>query len=233
MKVAILGGTSLLHSPVFDGWERKRVETAHGAAVFRRRGGLAVLNRHGEGAPLPPHAINHRANLAALAAEGYEEVVAFNSVGSLRQDLPPGTLISCEDYVGLQQGPATFYDDELKGGAPGLANTLLPRILERAAGEFDLEAGQIYVQMKGPRFETKAEIRIIREWGDVVGMTLAHEADLCVELGVSCTSLGMVDNYANGVGGSGIDFVTFKEQVRRNQAQVDRFLGRLVEWLGE
>ena len=44
------------------------------------------------------------------------------------------------------------------------------------------------MQLRGPRFETKAEIRIVQQWGDVIGMTAAHEADLCVEAGCATTA---------------------------------------------
>lgn len=191
---------------------------------------MVVLNRHGAGsAPLPPHRINFRANLAALAELGFQDIVSFNSVGSLRPALEPGTFVSCSDYVALQQGPATYFDDELKGGAPGIANNLVPRIVGALAPEFTIATGQTYVQMRGPRFETKAEIRVIRHWGDVVGMTLAHEADLCTELGLRYNSLGIVDNFANGLAGADIDFVKFKQHVQGNQERVNRFIARLLE----
>ncbi len=200
--------------------------------TLRERGDHCVLNRHGAGrAPLPPHAINHRANLAALAELGYRDLVSFNSVGSLRPQLAPGVFISCSDYVGLQQGPATFFDEELKGGAPGIANNLLPRLVAGLAPGFAVATGQTYVQMRGPRFETKAEIRVIRNWGDVVGMTLAHEADLCTELGLRYTSLGIVDNFANGLAGGSIDFDSFNQHVQNNQERVNRFIARVLEIL--
>ena len=208
------------------------VETKYGPVSLRERGDHVVLNRHGAGsAPLPPHQINHRANLAALAKLGFEDVVAFNSVGSLHPRLAPGTFVSCSDYVGLQQGPATYFDDELKGGAPGITNNLVPRLVSALAPGFPVTTGQTYVQMRGPRFETKAEIRIIRAWGDVVGMTLAHEADLCTELGLRYNSFGIVDNYANGLEDTEIDFAKFKEQVQGNQERVNRFITRLMEEL--
>lgn len=233
MKTGFISGTSILHSAVFAGWPERVVETPFGAVTLRERGGVVVLNRHGAGAaPLPPHAINHRANLRALADAGCREVLALCSVGSLREDLPPGSLVVCEDYVALQQGPATYHDTELKGGAPGIANTLAPRLQAALAPEFVFVGGQIYVQMRGPRFETKAEIRVIREWGDVVGMTGAHEADLCTELGLDYTLLGVVDNHANGLVGTAIDFESFRELVRTNQARVDRLCARLVQVLG-
>jgi 5'-methylthioadenosine phosphorylase len=182
--------------------------------------------------PLPPHAINYRANLAAIAELGFRQVLSLNSVGSLRPELPPGTLVSCSDYVALQQGPATYFDTELRGGAPGIANTLIPRLVRELAPEFVIHPGKVYVQMRGPRFETKAEVRIIRAWGDVVGMTAAHEADLCVELGLSYNSLALIDNYANGLEGTSIDFEAFRALVRENQGRVNRLFTRLLELLG-
>ncbi len=232
MKVALVSGTSIIHSSLFSAWTERTVETKHGAVTLRERGDKVVLNRHGAGpAPLPPHRINYRANMAALAELGFTDVVSFNSVGSLQPRLAPGAFVSCADYVGLQQGPATYFDDELKGGAPGIANNLVPQIVAALAPEFAVATGQTYVQMRGPRFETKAEIRIIRHWGDVVGMTLAHEADLCTELGLRYNSLGIVDNYANGLEGTAIDFSKFKQQVHGNQERVNRFIARLLEVL--
>ena len=134
--------------------------------------------------------------------------------------------------VALQQGPATYFDTELKGGAPVIANNLIPRIIAGVAPEFTIHPGKVYVQMRGPRFETKAEVRIIRAGGDVVGMTAAHEADLCVELGLRYNSLALIDNYANGLEGTEIDFARFKELVRDNQARVNRLFVRLLEILG-
>ena len=232
MKVAFISGTSIVNSPLFSGWEVRCVETKYGAVTYKARGDHVLLNRHGFGTPLPPHSINYRAHVRALADLGLADVVSLNSVGSLKLNLPPGSLVSCADYVALQQGPATYFDDELKGGAPGIANNLVPLLVERLAPEFRIETDKVYVQMRGPRFETKAEIRIIQEWGDVVGMTLAHEADLCTELGLRYNSLAIVDNYANGLAGEEIDFVKFRELVKDNQAKVNRLFARMLEILG-
>ncbi|MEI6466081.1 MAG: MTAP family purine nucleoside phosphorylase [Verrucomicrobiota bacterium] len=232
MKVAFISGTSIVNSTLFSSWEVKSVATKYGEVRYKQRGDHVLINRHGDGFPLPPHAINYRANLAALAELGFQDIVAQNSVGSLKKDLPPGTFVSCSDYVGLQQGPATFFDTELKGGAPVIANNLIPRILAELAPEFIVHPGKVYVQMRGPRFETKAEIRVVQHWGDVIGMTAAHEADLCSELGLRYNSLALIDNYANGLEGTEIDFAKFKDLVKDNQARVNRLFVRLLEILG-
>ena len=231
MKVAFISGTSIVNSKLFSSWETRSVETEYGPVTYKARGDHALINRHGYGAPLPPHAINYRANIRGLADLGFKDVVSVNSVGSLTADIPPGSIVSCSDYVGLQQGPATFFDKELKGGAAGIANNLIPMLVGALAPEFTIPTGKVYVQMRGPRFETKAEIRVVRHWGDVVGMTAAHEADLCTEAGLSYNSLAVVDNYANGLEGTEIDFVRFKDLVKSNQERVNRLFTRMLEIL--
>jgi 5'-methylthioadenosine phosphorylase len=231
MKVAFLSGTSIVNSDLFASWQVRRVMTPYDEVTFKTRGDFVLINRHGYAFPRPPHSINYRANIRALADLGFVDVVSLNSVGSLKRDLPPGTFVSCSDYVGLQQGPATFFDRELKGGAPGIANNLIPLLVERLAPEFTIHPGKVYVQMRGPRFETKAEIRVVQSWGDVIGMTAAHEADLCTEAGLRYNSLALIDNYANGLEGTEIDFAKFKELVKDNQAKVNRLFTRLLEIL--
>jgi len=232
MRVAFLSGTSIVNSTLFASWETRAVPTAYGEVRYKARGEHILINRHGYGVPLPPHSINHRANIRAIADLGFPEIVSLNSVGSLRRELPPGSIVSCADYVSLQQGPATFFDKELKGGAPGISNNLIPRIVAALSPEFEVATGKVYVQMRGPRFETKAEIRAVRGWGDVVGMTAGSEADLCSELGLGYNSLAIIDNYANGLEGTEIDFVRFKDLVKTNQDRVNRLFARLLEILG-
>ena len=231
VKVAFISGTSIVNSTLFSTWDVKTVETEFGPVTYKSRGDHALINRHGYKFPLPPHSINYRANIRALAELGFQDVVSLNSVGSLKKELPPGTFVSCSDYVGLQQGPATFFDKELKGGAPGIANNLIPKLVGELAPEFKIHTGKVYVQMRGPRFETKAEIKIVQSWGDVIGMTAAHEADLCTEAGLRYNSLALIDNYANGLEGTEIDFTKFKDLVKDNQAKVNRLFERMLQIL--
>lgn len=231
VKVAFISGTSIVNSTLFSSWEVKTVQTRYGPVTYKARGEQVLINRHGYAFPLPPHSINYRANIRALADLGFEMIVSLNSVGSLKPELPPGTVVSCSDYVNIQSPPQTFFDDELKGGEPGIPNPLIPKIVAELAPEFVIPTGKVYVQMRGPRFETKAEIAILRHWGDVIGMTAAHEADLCGEIGLKYNSLAIIDNYANGLEGVSIDFAAFKELVRQNQQKVNRIFTRLLEIL--
>ena len=231
MKVAFISGTSIVKSDLFAAWDVRTIETPFGPVTYKARADHALINRHGYEFPKPPHAINYRANIRALADLGFTDIVSLNSVGSLKPDLPPGTFVSCSDYVCLQDGPKTFFDDELRGGAPGIANNLVPQLIAQLAPEFTIHPGKTYVQMRGPRFETKAEIRIVKDWGDVIGMTAAFEADLCTELGLNYNSFALIDNYANGLEGTEIDFEKFGALVKENQAKVNRLFTRFLEIL--
>ena len=232
MKVAFISGTSIVKSDLFAAWEVKTIETEYGTVTYKTRGDHVLINRHGYEFPLPPHSINYRANVKALAELGFTDIVSLNSVGSLDPALGPGTFVSCSDYVCHQDGRQTFFDQELKGAAPGISNNLIAQIREELGDEFTIYPGKTYVQMRGPRFETKAEIRIVQGWGDVIGMTAAHEADLCSELGLNYNSLALIDNFANGLEGTEIDFAKFHELVKSNQAKVNRLFERMLEILG-
>ena len=223
VKIAFLSGTSIANSSLFDHWPAREIETCHGTAIVRTQGEHLLLNRHGP-QYLPPHAINHRANIQALVDLGFRDVIALNSVGGLQLELPPGTILSCGDYVSFR--PATFSDTELRALGPQIANNLIPRIA--AALPYPLLQDKIYIQTPGPRFETRAEVRILRQWGDVVGMTAASEADLCRESGLNYNSLCMVDNYANGILGPELSPESFAVLVRANQEKVNDLFRRLL-----
>ena len=151
MKVAFISGTSIVNSTLFAAWDVQTIQTNFGPVTYKSRGEHVLINRHGYAFPLPPHSINYRANITALAALGFKDVVSLNSVGSLKQELPPGTFVSCSDYVGLQQGPATLFDTELRGGAPGIANNLIPRIIAGLAPEY--RAAFLLREMHGLAYE--------------------------------------------------------------------------------
>ena len=57
-----------------------------------------------------------------------------------------------------------------------------------------------YLQTFGPRFETKAEIRLYKEFFEYVGMTGANEATLAQEQGMGFCMVGLIDNMCHGLG---------------------------------
>jgi 5'-methylthioadenosine phosphorylase len=168
---------------------------------------IACLARHSEEKVLPPHRVNYRANIAALATVGATGVVATNAVGSLRANLLPGALCIPAQILDFTKGtrPVTFFEDEMRAVdftqpyCPHLSN-----IVGLAAREVSehLHLGLVYACTEGPRFETAAEVRMLRRLGaDIVGMTAIPEAVLAREKGLCYAALCVVTNLGAGIGG--------------------------------
>lgn len=214
--LGLIGGTSLLYSelPELGGRE---VHTPYGPAVIRC-GDIALLMRHEGGRP--PHRINHRANLAALALVGVDRIVSFGSAGSLTPGIPPGSLAVPADYLSLTDIPS-IHDHAIAHVMPEISAALADGIREAVP---DAVAGGRYIQTRGPRIETVAEVRALARIADLVGMTLASEATLARELGMEFAALCTVDNYANGLG---TDVLTYDHILRTAKEHADR-TGRVV-----
>lgn len=163
--------------------------------------GAAIVQRHGApGEPyVLPHLIDHAANLSALLEQGCDRVLGIGSVGSLRTELPVGTLLCPDDFIALHLGVSVFADARAHS-APGFDPRWRAEVLEawEGSGEAPRDGG-VYWQTIGPRFETPAEIRMMAPHADVVGMTIAAECILAGELGLDYAALCVVDNLANGL----------------------------------
>lgn len=228
MKLGIISGTSITKSEVFENWELETVSTEYGEVQVKRKRDLVAMNRHGFAKAMPPHAVNYRANVAALCELGIQSVVTLSSVGSVDPNLPPGSLVSVSDYMSFS--PRTFIDDRLSAFAPVIENPHLVGIASQTQLEILLD--KVYMQTRGPRFETRAEVRAIKTLGgDVVGMTFGNEADLLLERGIEVTAFCMVDNYAHGVSPDVLSLEAFQELVAKNQETIDQFLSDLVDYL--
>ena len=204
-SIGVIGGSGV--AGVLDG-ERTlhRVATPWGAPSGPieegRIGGVRVLflPRHGPGHTIPPHRINYRANVDALRSLGAEAVVTVSSVGSLREELPPGTFVLPDQFVDLtKQRATTFYD----GGRVyhvSLADPFCPDLQARAveagaAVGTAFAARKTYVCVEGPRFSTRAESTWFRSFADIIGMTLVPEVTLARERGLCYACLAMVTDY--------------------------------------
>src|ERR1041385_9540305 len=60
---------------------------------------LVFLPRHGRGHRIPPTEVNFRANIDALKRAGVTDLIALSAVGSLREDLAPGTFVVVDQFV--------------------------------------------------------------------------------------------------------------------------------------
>jgi 5'-methylthioadenosine phosphorylase len=200
MSLAFIAGSNLLEHAPFHGVHGEVVATPFGEAVLYRGNGWVLVLRHGPEGVIAPHRINHKANIQALKLLGCQRVVSFCSVGGLQpQRTQPGVLLIPDDFVNLYP-VLTFFDHDPPYSTPRLSEPLRAQ-LSFALGELDesyLESG-VYWQTPGPRLETRAEIRMMAQFADVVGMTFGHEATLCAEAGLEVAALCSIDNLAHGL----------------------------------
>lgn len=237
MSIGIIGGTGLYRLAGLE-LEPRAVTTAFGSVELQvgEHHGVEVvfLARHGAGHELPPHAINYRANIAALKRVGATTVIATSAVGTLSRHVPPGTLALLTDFIDQTSGRArTFFEQEVlhidytEPYCPHIRGELLA-----AAGEIGtrLHPSATYVCTNGPRFETPAEIRMFAGWGaDLVGMTnvpevvLAREAELCYAV------LALATNDAAGVARHKLTHSEVEYMFNARMADLARLLDGFVQ----
>ena len=224
---AFVAGTSMLESALFRSWERVVVPTPHGEVLLRKIDGFFFLQRHGE-KMLPPHKINHLANMWALKSLKVKKIVAINSVGSLHEKVKPGTFLIPDDFFAPCRIP-TFFDAELRFTVPHMNESLAKRLLGFCRKvKIDARLGGVYIEAVGPRLETKAEIRFFRTVGDVVGMTLASEATLCMELRIPYVSVCSIDNYCNGITREPLALPEIARNAKKSQQALERLVSAII-----
>jgi 5'-methylthioadenosine phosphorylase len=192
--------------------------------------GLVFIPRHGIDPKqhILPHLINHQANLKVLFDVGATEVIGINSTGSLKKSQKPGSIVIPDDFLTLTGSPS-LYSDKPIHVVPRLDPTVRKRCLE-AAATCGLEAkdGGTYWQTTGPRLETKAEIKMMSHFADLVGMTMASEATIAVELGLSYASICSIDNYANGIGEKDLTPEEIYEQAQGASKSILRIISQYL-----
>jgi 5'-methylthioadenosine phosphorylase len=224
--IGIIGGTLLPKTKVVQAAREKTVKTPYGPAEILVGDNAAFIQRHGRG-DIPPHMINHRANIWALS-KLTDTIIGVGSTGSLRKGIRPPSIVIPDDFIDLN--PSTFFDTEIRHVTPGFDETLRKHIIDTATWHRIkvLQKG-VYVQTKGPRLETKAEVRMLAQYGDIVGMTLASEAALACELSIKYAAICSVDNLANGLDKSKLDFMDVRDNAIKNGATIERLLVLLSE----
>jgi 5'-methylthioadenosine phosphorylase len=242
--LAIIGGTGLTQLPNLEIVRREVVRTPFGdpsgALTLGTIRGQPVtfLARHGYGHTIPPHRVNYRANIWALAQQKVAYIVSVASVGGIRADLAPGTLAVPDQILDYTHGREfTFFSGVDRNVVhvdftQPYCERLRQRLFEaaREAAEPVIEGGT-YATTQGPRLETAAEInRFERDGADMVGMTGMPEAALARELGLCYAAIAVVVNHAAGRGESaaGIRLSDINAVSRNALARVYRIMDHLV-----
>jgi len=137
----------------------------------------------------------------ALENCGIDYLLALCTVGSMKENITPGSFVIPSDFIDFTRRKTTFFDtrvvhvDMSVPFCPLLQKTLQD-VLQDSGEKF--QSG-IYIATEGPRLETSSEIAMFSRFGDVVGMTLIPEAILAREKGLCYVPLCLVSNMCAGL----------------------------------
>ncbi|WNG31073.1 S-methyl-5'-thioadenosine phosphorylase [Cystobacter fuscus] len=205
--IGIIGGSGLYQIDGLENVVWREVATPFGAPsdalCFGTLEGTPVvfLPRHGRGHRIAPSEINFRANIDALKRSGVTDVLSVSAVGSLREDLPPGTFVVVDQFI-----DRTFARTKSFFGTGCVAHVSMARPVCSRLGDavmggcetlgISARRGGTYLVMEGPQFSSLAESELYRSWGcSVIGMTNMPEAKLAREAELCYASVAMVTDF--------------------------------------
>ncbi len=204
MKIGIIGGSGVYG--VFTPKKSVKVHTPYGLPSGNVEIGeikgveVAFIPRHGKGHYIPPHDVNYRANIYALHSLGVERIIGITAVGSLKEEYKPGDIVIPDQYIDFtKKREYTFYDGP-KVVHISMADPFCPE-LRKVFSEVSNSLGfrthdkGTYVCIEGPRFSTRAESRMFRQFADIIGMTLVPEAQLARELEICYVNISTITDY--------------------------------------
>ena len=206
-KLAIIGGSGLYEIEGIENPKWKSLTTPWGnpsddilKTTYNNKE-VFFLPRHGKGHFISPSKINFRANIDALKQLGVTDIISISAVGSLKEELAPGTFVLVDQFIDRTFARnKTFFDEDIVAHvsmahpvSEGLMNACEESIKKE---KIKYQRGGTYIVMEGPQFSTLAESNLYRSWKiDVIGMTNMPEAKLAREAEIKYASVSMVTDY--------------------------------------
>lgn len=236
--VAMIGGTGLSEFAGVQWSATHQPETPYGESSGPIKEGVYnghrffFLARHGSDHSIAPHKINYRANIAALKSLGVTHILAVNAVGGLAPSMGPDTLAIPDQIIDYTVSRESSFYDGIAGPLDHIDFTdpydpIVRLALLQAADSCGLacEDGGVYGCTQGPRLETAAEIRRLKQDGcDLVGMTGMPEACLAREAQIQYASICAVVNWGAGLTDSPISMEEIGEVVALGMSNVRAIL---------
>ncbi|OYR72217.1 S-methyl-5'-thioadenosine phosphorylase [Halorubrum ezzemoulense] len=207
---------------------------------------VAFLPRHGSNHGVSPTDLPYRANMYALKQAGVTHVFASNAVGSLKEELAPGTLVVPDQiYDRTKHRDLSFYGDGVVVHQP-FADPYSPELVDHltkaaesaVGGEgddgTDVVKGGTYVCIEGPQYSTRAESEFYKSQGwDLVGMTAIPEAKLAREAEIAYATIAGVTDYDVWKADSEVTLEEVLENAEQNQAAIKAAVEEAVRTLPE
>ena len=242
--IGVIGGSGLASGLALDDAQEIAVSSPFGApsgpVTTGTLGGVrfTFLARHGAGHRLNPGKVNYHANIDVLKRCGVTDLLALSAVGSLREPLAPGHMITVDQFIDRTTGrESSFFGPGLVAHV-SLADPVCPRLAGLAAAAArdagaTVHAAGCYIAIEGPQFSTRAESTLYRAWGaDVIGMTAMPEARLAREAELPYAVLGMITDYdAWRAAEAGVEAAEVFAVMAANAERARAAVGRLAQLL--
>ena len=191
LELAIIGGTGVYDPGVLSDVRQVTVDTPYGtaSALVGKRGDkeIAFMARHGYRHTVPPHMINHRANIAALKMMGVKRVMATCAVGSMNTAMPPGSFVFMDQFIDFAKSEVrTFFDGGDAAWFTWTTPTMLPRdprcprVNARRMGIIASDGAATFA-LTAPFRDRRRSACSMMLGGDIVGMTGVPEVVLARE----------------------------------------------------
>jgi 5'-methylthioadenosine phosphorylase len=205
--LAVIGGTGLYEFEDITDVETHQISTPYGdpssPIITGKLNGktVAFLARHGIGHIFSPSDVPYRANIYALKSMGIKRIVSVSACGSLREAYAPGHIVIPNQIFDFTHNRDRSFFGEGLVAHVSVADPFcksLSDTLEEAvkAHHAPYHRGGTYITIEGPRFSTKGESRLYRQWGlDIIGMTASPEVFLAREAEMCYTTMAHVTDY--------------------------------------
>ena len=207
VKIGIIGGSGLYKMDELADIEEVTVSTPFGEPSDNYIIGtlegqrVAFLPRHGRMHSISPTELNSHANIWGMKKLGVKYIIASNACGSLREDYAPRHIVIPDQLFDFTRARDLSYYKRDVVVHMGVAEPFSPELSEllytgvKAAGA-TVHQGGTFIVIEGPRFSTKGESNIFRQWGcDIIGMTTIPEAFLAREAEIAYASMAHVTDY--------------------------------------
>ena len=202
-KLGIIGGSGLYKMEGFEKTKWKKIKTSWGdpsdeillAKLDKEE--ICFIPRHGRGHKINPTNINYRANIDAMKQLGVTDIISISAVGSLKENLSPGTFVIADQFIDKTFARAsTFFVAHVSMAKP--VSKSLGDCCESALKKINVshQMNGTYIAMEGPQFSSLAESKLYRTWGaDIIGMTNMPEAKLAREAEIRYCAVAMVTDF--------------------------------------
>lgn len=212
-RIGVIGGSGVYQMEALQDVREITLDTPFGSPSDAYISGVldgtpvVFLARHDRGHRISPTQLNARANIWGFKALGVEYLISISACGSLQEQIAPGHIVVPDQlFDRTHQRALSFFDDPAAGTGGlvvhvSLADPFCPFLSDVCFAAVQetgntVHKGGVFITIEGPRFSTKGESRIFRQWGcSIIGMTAVPEAGLAREAGMSYATMAHVTDY--------------------------------------